>query len=112
MCSPVGRVMRKSEGKKYGYIILPVTVPAGVDPSEMLDDDKRYDIVWSVLRALRSHDDRFDAEINHLDLNTQPTKRLDFRGDKDVYEEFPEQMLLQMDIPAVSHLRQDCGEVR
>ena len=109
----VGRVMRKSEGKKYGYIILPVTVPAGVDPSKILDDDKRYDIVWSVLRALRSHDDRFDAEINHLDLNTQPTKRLDFRGDKDVFEKFPEQMLLQLDLPAgaiFAKIVEKCGD--
>ena len=29
----VGRVMRKAPGKDYGYIILPVAVPAGVDPS-------------------------------------------------------------------------------
>ncbi len=109
----VGRVMRKSEGKKYGYIILPVTVPAGADPSKILDDDKRYDIVWSVLRALRSHDDRFDAEINHLDLNTQPTKRLDFRGDKDVFEKFPEQMLLQLDLPAgaiFAKIVEKCGD--
>ena len=29
----VGRVMRKAEGKKYGYIVLPVAVPAGRRPS-------------------------------------------------------------------------------
>ena len=28
----VGRVMRKAEGKKMGYVILPVGVPAGVEP--------------------------------------------------------------------------------
>ena len=77
----VGRVMRKAEGKEYGYIILPVAVPAGVDPSLALDDNERFAAVWGVLRALRSHDDRLDAEINQIDLNTNPTDRIIFAGD-------------------------------
>ena len=76
----VGRVMRKAEGKEYGYIVLPVAVPAGVDPAAALDDNKRFAAVWSVLRALRSHDDRFDAEINQIDLNNKPTDRIIFGG--------------------------------
>ena len=77
----VGRVMRKAEGKEYGYIILPVAVPAGIDPSSALDDNERFAAVWGVLRALRSHDDRFDAEINQIDLNNNPTDRIIFGGD-------------------------------
>ena len=69
----VGRSMRKAAGKKYGYIILPLAVQAGVDPATALDDNERFAVVWSVLRALRSHDDRFDAEINQIDLNNNPT---------------------------------------
>ena len=72
----VGRAMRKAEGKTYGYIILPVVVPAGADPASVLDDNERFAAVWGVLRALRSHDDRFDAEINKIDLNRQPTPRI------------------------------------
>jgi predicted helicase len=63
----VGRVMRKAEGKKRGYVILPVVIPAGVEPDKALDDNKTYKVVWQVLQALRSHDDRFDAMINKLD---------------------------------------------
>lgn len=63
----VGRVMRKAEGKKRGYVILPVVIPAGVEPEKALDDNKTYKVVWQVLQALRSHDDRFDAMINKLD---------------------------------------------
>ena len=74
----VGRAMRKSRGKKYGYIVLPVAVPANTDPTVALDDNERFAAVWSVLRALRSHDDRFDAEINKIDLNRKPTKRIIF----------------------------------
>ena len=60
----VGRVMRKAEGKDYGYIILPVGVPAGVAPEEALSDNKRYKVVWEVLQALRAHDERFNAMVN------------------------------------------------
>lgn len=66
----VGRVMRKSEGKDYGYIILPVAVPAGVSPSQALSDNRRFKVVWQVLNALRAHDDRFNAMVNSIALNT------------------------------------------
>ena len=64
----VGRVMRNSPGKKRGYVVLPVVIPAGVEPHEALGDNKTYAVVWQVLQALRSHDDRFDAMVNKLDL--------------------------------------------
>ena len=63
----VGRVMRRAEGKKYGYVILPVVVPAGADPGTAMGP--AYEHVWEVLQALRSHDERFDAWVNKLDLN-------------------------------------------
>ncbi|WP_430332740.1 DEAD/DEAH box helicase [Rhodococcus sp. ACT016] len=65
----VGRVMRKAEGKDYGYIILPVAVPAGVSPSQALSDNRRFKVVWQVLNALRAHDDRFNAMVNSIALN-------------------------------------------
>ncbi|MFN7324969.1 MAG: hypothetical protein ACK5SQ_00145, partial [Chitinophagales bacterium] len=65
----VGRVMRKSEGKKYGYIIIPMVVPADVEPEHALDDNERYKVVWTVLNALRAHDDRFNATVNKIELN-------------------------------------------
>ena len=88
----VDRTMRKAPGKEYGYIILPVTIPAGVDPAAALDDNERFATVWSVLRALRSHDDRFDVEINQLDLNNSPTERIVINGDDP--EITPEQIRL------------------
>ena len=65
----VGRVMRTAPGKKYGYIILPVGIPAGVDPAKALGDNRKYKVIWDVLQALRAHDDRFDATINQIELN-------------------------------------------
>ena len=71
----VGRVMRKAEGKKEGYIILPVAIPSGIDPVDSLNDSKIWKTVWQVLRALRSHDESFADEINTLILSgsTDPT---------------------------------------
>lgn len=65
----VGRVMRKSKGKKYGYIIIPVVVPSTVEADKALDDNERYKVVWTVLNALRAHDDRFNATVNKIELN-------------------------------------------
>ncbi|MTI38336.1 DEAD/DEAH box helicase family protein, partial [Fulvivirga lutimaris] len=65
----VGRVMRKSPGKKYGYIIIPVVVPSDVEADKALDDNERYKVVWTVLNALRAHDDRFNALVNKIELN-------------------------------------------
>ncbi|WP_112133744.1 DEAD/DEAH box helicase [Glycomyces dulcitolivorans] len=72
----VGRVMRRAHGKEYGYIILPVAVPEGVPPNEALDDNERYRAVWQVLNALRSHDDRFNAEVNRIGLNKSRSERI------------------------------------
>ena len=77
----VGRVMRKSPDKEYGYVILPVALPPGKPYHEALDDSKTFKVVWEVLMALRSHDENFANEINQLILsketeNTNPTPRI------------------------------------
>lgn len=73
----VGRVMRNAPGKKRGYVILPVVIPAGVEAHEALNDNKTYAVVWQVLQALRSHDDRFDAMVNKLDLIGKDTSKME-----------------------------------
>ncbi len=67
----VGRVMRKPPGKEIGYIILPIAIPVGQDPSSALDRNSDYDVVWDVLQALRSHDERFNAYINRIALRSE-----------------------------------------
>ncbi|GAA1565927.1 DEAD/DEAH box helicase [Leucobacter aridicollis] len=76
----VGRVMRRAEGKEYGYIILPIAVPASQDPETALNDNKKYKVVWDVLQALRAHDDRFEAMINKIDLDKKANDRIDVIG--------------------------------
>ena len=70
----VGRVMRTAPGKKFGYIIIPVLIPSHVTPEEALNDNRRFAVVWTVLNALRAHDDRFSAMINKLELNRHKPK--------------------------------------
>lgn len=72
----VGRIMRIFEGKEYGYIILPIVIPAGVTPENVLDDNKTYEAVWQVLNALRSTDERFNAIVNQLQLNKKKPENI------------------------------------
>ena len=65
----VGRAIRKSDGKKYGYIILPLVLSDEEIKSydKTLKSDK-FKIVWQTLKALRSHDERLidEARINEV----------------------------------------------
>lgn len=76
----VGRVMRLSKGKKYGYIIIPVVIPENVEGDEVLSRHPNFKVVWTVLNALRAHDDRFNAEVNKIELSKKPPKRILFGG--------------------------------
>lgn len=72
----VGRVMRTSKGKKYGYIIIPVVIPSDMDANEAMEKSDRFKVVWTVLNALRAHDDRFEATVNKIDLNKKKPKQV------------------------------------
>ena len=43
---------------------------------ESLRDNKTYDTVWQILNALRSHDERLEAEINRLQLEGENSGRI------------------------------------
>lgn len=62
----VGRVMRTSKdtNKERGYVIIPVVTPAGVPADAVLDNNKDFDTVWQVLRALKSIDDDFGSMVD------------------------------------------------
>ena len=76
----VGRVMRRSPGKNYGYIIIPVVIPEKVEGDEVLSKHPNFKVVWTVLNALRAHDDRFNAEVNKIELSKQKPKHILFGG--------------------------------
>ena len=87
----VGRVMRTfgkgtAQEKKYGYIIIPVIVPNDVKPEDALNDNERFKVVWTILNALRSHDENFNAHVNQINLNKQrPPKITVGRVPRDSY---------------------------
>ena len=92
----VGRVMRKTEGKEMGYIILPVAIPPEEKQEDIMGKSKEYKHVWQVLAALRAHDERFEARINQVEferrLPEQISVILDGEGVRDA--EVSQQYLL------------------
>lgn len=74
----VGRVMRRAEGKKLGYVILPVAIPPNTKPEDALNDNERYKVVWQILNALRAHDERLDARINQAELGEDISDKVEF----------------------------------
>lgn len=95
----VGRVMRKSPGKKYGYIIIPVVVPANVEADKALDDNERFKVVWTVLNALRAHDDRFNATVNKIELNKKKPDNILVGGTAYTFDDSGEPVARDHDAP-------------
>ncbi len=73
----VGRVMRRADDKKLGYVILPVAIPPNTKPEEALNDNERYRVVWQILNALRAHDERLDARINQAELGEDISDKIE-----------------------------------
>lgn len=81
----VGRVMRKSPGKQYGYIILPVCMPHDrlSDYNAYIDKDPQFKSIWKILKALRAHDESLvdEAEFRRkIRVITDPGKTGDGDG--------------------------------
>lgn len=72
----VGRVMRLAEGKKYGYIIIPIFAASTAKGEDVLAKSDDYKVVWTVLNALRAHDDRFNATVNKIELNKKRSNKV------------------------------------
>lgn len=62
----VGRVMRtsKTTKKERGYVIIPIVTPAGIPADSVLDNNKDFETVWQVLRALKSIDEDFGSMVD------------------------------------------------
>ncbi|MGN0918184.1 MAG: type ISP restriction/modification enzyme, partial [Oxalobacter sp.] len=62
----VGRVMRTSPktNKKRGYVIIPIVTPPQVEADLVLNNNREFDTVWQVLKALRSIDPEFGAIVD------------------------------------------------
>ena len=83
MVQAVGRVMRKSEGKQFGYIILPIAQALDATAEETVSRGA-YNAVWQVINAIIAHDDRFEARVNQLKLHTEDNPDGDYRNEGDI----------------------------
>ena len=123
----VGRVMRRHEGKKRGYIVLPVIVPEGkrVTDSQFLRSSE-FQPVWDVISALRAHDERMDVWVNTADMggkppititdHTQPADEDESTGGGGNGDIGPIKGFIQMSLPLneeiASALVERCGDKR
>ena len=101
----VGRVMRKHESKEYGYVIIPIGIPPDQSAESILDSNDVFNLVWEVLRALRSHDPGLDIEANTADLRRTLPRKLKLYGvgpDGKLREPSPQKTypLGDLDVPA------------
>ena len=64
------------------------------DPESALNDNERYKVVWQVLRALRSHDERLEAEINTFNYSSDHKSKHIIIGGIDNGESNPEPPLI------------------
>ncbi|MYA38280.1 MAG: DEAD/DEAH box helicase [Acidimicrobiia bacterium] len=95
----VGRVMRRAPGKKRGYIVLPVLVPDGETlHSEEFLRSSPFQQVWRVCRALRAHDERFDALVNAPGLAREAPLRIIDKTGGDPPEETDQPTLPEIDL--------------
>ena len=85
----VGRAMRIAEGKKYGYIIIPIAVNPESNYTQALRES-RYRVTWQVLQALKSHDEDFYDAVNQSDLKSGKKVKVVIFPDDDAPESRPE----------------------
>ena len=65
----VGRVMRRSPGKEFGYIICPVVIPRNVNAENWLrtnGPENGWRELAEILQALRAHDKRIEENLADL----------------------------------------------
>ena len=76
----VGRAMRTAPGKRCGYVVIPVVVADDENiSSESVLNGSEFKVVWDVVRALRSHDERVNFWVNNVEVAKQkaPLRVLD-----------------------------------
>ena len=110
----VGRVMRTYPGKEIGYIVIPVVVPEGkgVSDAEVLDSSD-FGVVWDVVRALRSHDERMDMWVNHIDAarNSRKVTLIDRETDQPLADDGAvDQLRFLLDERIASKMVERCGD--
>lgn len=93
----VGRVMRKSPGKRFGYIVVPIPIdPDGDLVSALAAGTDGYRALGKVLRALQAHDGRLAEDPLRFVQAVGPSPINGNGGRGDSGEEPPEQAALKL----------------
>ena len=66
-----GRALRLSKGKKFGYILIPIFIPAGADFNEAAEE-QGFDDVAITVRALASSDTRISEYLRVIAEGKKP----------------------------------------
>ncbi len=113
----VGRALRKSDGKNFGYIIVPIIVPSEVN-GNILDyykeNNEKYRTIYDVVNALKAHDDAMNADIERLALNIdspnpdKSTKRLKIVRSKELEKYFQGNLGI-FETPLLAKIVEHCG---
>jgi len=62
-----GRAMRKSDGKEYGYILIPIFLElASGESIEQALEKTQFDDIWNVLQTLQEHDESLCEIIGQM----------------------------------------------
>jgi superfamily II DNA or RNA helicase len=64
-----GRAIRKSDKKKLGTIFIPVFIEKNEKDADKILASSAFKPVWSVVRALRTHDDKLSDELDDLRIS-------------------------------------------
>lgn len=98
-----GRAMRPSKGKKFGYIVVPIIVPSGMEFSEFAETTE-FKQVARVVTALSTQDDRIAEEFRGhktKDRRRSGERIVEIKGDVPValkinLQKFREQVRLKL----------------
>jgi superfamily II DNA or RNA helicase len=79
----VGRAIRLSKGKDKGTIVIPVFIEDHEDPETAIEKSK-FQPVWEVLKALRSHDEELAEELDQYrtEMGKSPSRKIRKSSDK------------------------------
>ncbi|MCY4661879.1 MAG: DEAD/DEAH box helicase family protein, partial [Acidobacteria bacterium] len=73
----VGRVMRRSEAKNIGLILVPLEIPLDEDAEAWLESrtsENQFKELGQILQALRAHDARIEDRLQHLLKIYEPSR--------------------------------------
>ena len=70
-----GRAMRNAEGKKYGYIVVPIVVPEGMEFDEFAETTA-FRTVVRIITALSVHDTRIVDELRAIHHGRVPSGKI------------------------------------